>query len=88
MSAFRAQTHVNFHSTQPTTGIKEGGNMLIMGGTGPMGHLSKSTAHYGPKKPSTLLLTDVNQAKLDRAKKLYPSVWVDIKLFNVNNLSL
>ena len=88
IAAFRAQYHVNFHSYQPTTGIKEGGNMLIMGGTGPMGLLAIDYALHGPKKPSTLVVTDVNQDKLDRAKKLYPSDWVDIKFVNVNGLSI
>ncbi len=53
-----------------------------------MGLLAIDYALHGPKKPSTLVVTDVNQAKLDRAKKLYPSDWVDIKFVNVNNLSL
>jgi threonine dehydrogenase-like Zn-dependent dehydrogenase len=88
IAAFHAHYHVDAHSYQPTMGVKVGGDMLIMGGTGPMGLLAVDYALHGPMKPKTLIVTDVDQAKLDRAKRLYPSDDVDIQFVNVDGLSL
>ncbi|GAF41015.1 L-sorbose-1-phosphate reductase [Agrilactobacillus composti DSM 18527 = JCM 14202] len=87
IAAFRAQYHVNKHTYQPTMGIKDGGNLLIVGGTGPMGLLAVDYALHGPKKPKKLVVTDMDQAKLDRAKKLYPSDEVEVEFLNVKGLS-
>ncbi len=70
-------------------GIRENGNLLLLGGTGPMGGLlAIDYAIHAEVKPKTLVVTDINQAKLDRAKKLYPSDEVEMVFINVNNLSI
>jgi threonine dehydrogenase-like Zn-dependent dehydrogenase len=53
--------------------LKPDGNLLIMGGTGPMGLLAIDYALHGPIKPKHIVVTDRHQEKLDRAAKLYPS---------------
>jgi threonine dehydrogenase-like Zn-dependent dehydrogenase len=87
IAAFHAHYHVNAHTYQPTMGTKKGGNMLMIGGTGPMGLLAVDYALHGPMKPKNLIVTDINQDKLDRAKRLYPSDDVNIQFINTAGLS-
>lgn len=67
----------NFHLVEGTydheMGLKIGGNMLIMGGTGPMGLLAIDYALHGERKPAKLVVTDMHAERLARAAKLYPS---------------
>ncbi|CAM4101849.1 L-sorbose 1-phosphate reductase [Streptococcus penaeicida] len=72
IGAFEANYHLIEGSYNHQMGIKEAGNLLILGGTGPMGLLAVDYALHGPKKPKHLIVTDINQDKLDRAKALYP----------------
>ncbi|MGT2750591.1 zinc-binding dehydrogenase [Streptococcus orisasini] len=73
IGAFEANYHLVEGSYNHHMGIKEKGNMIILGGTGPMGLLAIDYALHGPRVPKTLIVTDINQDKLDRAKKLYQS---------------
>lgn len=73
IGAFEANYHLVEGSYNHHMGIKEKGNMIILGGTGPMGLLAIDYALHGPRVPKTLVVTDINQDKLDRAKKLYQS---------------
>ena len=88
IAAFDAQYHLIPHTYDHEMGIKDGGNMLIVGGTGTMGLLAIDYALHGEKKPGKLIVTDINQEKLDRAERLYPSDEVDIQFVNTNNLSI
>ena len=65
-------------------GIKPKGNILMLGGTGPMGLLAIDYALHSDVKPKNLVVTDIDQSKLDRAKKLYPSDEVNVSFVNVN----
>lgn len=77
----------NFHLIEGTynheMGLKIGGNMLIMGGTGPMGLLAIDYALHGERKPANLVVTDMNADRLARAAKLYPST-AETEVFYVN----
>ena len=73
IGAFEANYHLMEGSYRHKMGIKESGNLLIMGGTGPMGLLAIDYALHGPIKPSHIVVTDMDQNKLERTKKLYPS---------------
>lgn len=73
IGAFEANYHLIEGSYNHKMGIKEDGNMLILGGTGPMGLLAIDYALHGPINPKNLVVTDINQDKLDRAERLYPS---------------
>lgn len=73
ISAFEANYHVIEGSYQHKMGIKGGGNLLIMGGTGPMGMLAIDYALHGPIKPNHIVVTDLDDRKLERTKRLYPS---------------
>lgn len=88
IAAFDAQFHLIPHTYDHKMGIKEGGNLLMLGGTGPMGLLAIDYAIHADTKPKTLVVTDLNQEKLDYAKRLYPSDEVKMVFLNVNNLSI
>jgi L-sorbose 1-phosphate reductase len=69
--AFNVQYHFEHGSYQHEMGIVEGGAMALLGGTGPMGLGAIDYAIHGPRKPKTLLVTDIDQARLDRAEHLF-----------------
>ena len=53
------------------TGLKEGGKTIILAGCGPMGLEAIDIALHGTKRPSLLVVTDLDQERLDRAEKLF-----------------
>src|SRR5699024_2730955 len=73
VGAFSANYHLLHGTYEHQMGIKPEGNLLIMGGTGPMGLLAIDYALHGPVKPKKIVVTDRHQDKLDRAAKVYPS---------------
>lgn len=83
IGAFEANYHLKEGSYEHKMGIKTDGNLLIMGGTGPMGLLAIDYALHGPIKPKKLVITDRDAEKLARAEKLYPSQ-NGIEVFYVN----
>lgn len=87
IGAFEANYHLIEGSYNHKMGIKEDGNLLILGGTGPMGLLAIDYALHGPIKPKNVVVTDIDQSKLDRAEKLYPSTDVtQITFVNTKDL--
>lgn len=52
-------------------GIKEKGNMMIMGGAGPMGLGMIDYALHRESKPQQLIVTDVDDQRLKRAEKIF-----------------
>jgi threonine dehydrogenase-like Zn-dependent dehydrogenase len=68
--------HANYH-TRPGSyihqmEIKAGGNMAILAGVGPMGLAAINYAiHRTDRKPKKIVVTDIDQTRLDRAKALY-----------------
>lgn len=73
IGAFNANYHLIPGSYRHNMGIKPGGNLLILGGTGPMGLLAIDYALHGPVNPQLMVITDRHQEKLDYARSLYPS---------------
>ncbi|MBP2058201.1 threonine dehydrogenase-like Zn-dependent dehydrogenase [Lactobacillus colini] len=88
IAAFNAQFHLIPHSYKHKMGIKPNGNMLIIGGTGPMGLLAIDYALHADTKPKQLIVTDIDQDKLNRAQHLYPSKEVDIQFINTKDLTI
>ncbi len=71
VGGFNVQYHFEHGSYQHEMGIVEGGALALLGGTGPMGLGAIDYAIHGPRKPKTLLVTDIDQARLDRAEHLF-----------------
>lgn len=71
IGAFHANYHTESGSYIHKMGIKEGGNMAILAGVGPMGLGAIDYAIHADKKPSRLVVTDIDEARLVRAASLY-----------------
>ena len=52
-------------------GIREGGAMAVLAGAGPMGLSAVDLALHGDNRPSLLVITDIDQARLDRAASIF-----------------
>lgn len=72
IGAFNASYHTEKGKYVHKMGVKEGGKMLILAGCGPMGIGAIDYALNGlDKQPSVLVVTDVDEAKINRAKALF-----------------
>lgn len=67
--------HVNYHmepgNYNHKMGIVEGGKMALLAGVGAMGLGTIDYSIHGPRRPGLLVVTDIDQARLDRAASLY-----------------
>ncbi len=74
MSTIIGGFNVNYHSElgsyEHIMGIKEGGNLALLASVGPMGLGAIELAIHGPRKPKLLVVTDIDQARLDRAASI------------------
>lgn len=72
VAGFKANFHLRDRNAYDhVNGIKAGGNMAIIGGTGPMGSLAIDLAIHGELRPSLLVVTGRTEAKLQRLAELY-----------------
>lgn len=76
MSCIIGGYHANYHTNKlnydHAMGTKEGGNILIMGGCGPMGLGAVSYGIYFENKPKRIVVTDIDDAKIERARECIP----------------
>ena len=72
VSAFRTNYHHPFGSHVHEMGIEDGGTMLLMAGCGAMGLGCIDIACHSPeKRPRRLVVTDVDDARLARAARMF-----------------
>lgn len=71
IGAFHAQYHTERGKYVHSMGNVIGGNMAILAGAGPMGLGAIDYAIHNERKPALLVVTDVNQDRLDRAASIY-----------------
>ena len=95
MSCIIAGYHENYHSHYEThthiMGIKEGGAVAILAGVGPMGLGCVDYGIHCERKPSLMVVTDIDQARLDRAATLLTveeAAKNGVKLIYVNTSSI
>ena len=72
VGAFHATYHTSMTDYIHRMGIREGGNLAIMAGAGPMGLGALTYAIHRDVRPARVVITDINQARLDRAAELFP----------------
>jgi threonine dehydrogenase-like Zn-dependent dehydrogenase len=77
LSCVIGAVHANYHTAQGEYAhrmdIKEGGKMALLAGVGPMGlGLVDYILHRG-RKPSLLVVTDIDDARLKRAAEILPA---------------
>lgn len=74
MSCIVGGYHANYHTTAGnyvhSMGIVEGGKCAILAGVGPMGLGAIDYAIHCDRKPSLLVVTDIDDARLERAATL------------------
>ena len=86
IGAYRAQFHTG-EDYKYINGIKENGNLCLLGATGPMGYLAIDYALNNDIKPKNVVVTGRTQSKLDYLEKLYPLDYAKergINLYYVN----
>ena len=95
MSCIIAGYHENYHSIYEThsheMGIKEGGSVAILAGVGPMGLGAVDYGIHCDRRPSLMVVTDIDQTRLDRAAKLLTveeAAKFGVKLIYVNTSNL
>jgi len=72
VGAFRAQYHWAPGTYEHEMGIRRGGNCALVAAAGPMGFGAIDYAVHGPCRPARLLVTDIDPARLERARAMLP----------------
>jgi len=72
IGAFHAAYHTQMGVYTHEMGIREGGNLAIMAGAGPMGLGALTYALHCDRRPGRVVVTDIDQERLDRAAALFP----------------
>ena len=95
MSCIVGGYHANYHIKPGVyvhdMGVVEGGNMAILAGAGPMGLGCADYAIHGGRAPKLLIVTDLDDARLERAAKILPpedakKYGVDLRFINTGNI--
>jgi len=71
VGAFNSQYHFKTGEYVHKMGIVENGAMAILAGAGPMGLGAIDYTLHGPRRPRLLVVTDIDQARLDRAAEIF-----------------
>ena len=75
MSCIIGAFHANYHTTggsyEHKMDIAEDGNLAILAGAGPMGLGAIDYALHRERKPKLVVVTDIDQERLDRAASIY-----------------
>jgi threonine dehydrogenase-like Zn-dependent dehydrogenase len=72
VGAYHAQYHTKPGSYMHEMGIRGGGSLALLASVGPMGLGAIDYAIHGGIKPARIVVTDIDQVRLDRAQKLIP----------------
>ena len=91
IGAFNASYHTRTGSYVHDMSIKEGGNMAILAGVGPMGLGMIDYAIHNERRPKLLVVTDINEERLQRASKIFTAEEAEkygVKLIYVNTANV
>lgn len=91
IGAFHASYHVPGGTYVHEMGIKPGGHMAILAGVGPMGLGAIDYALHADRRPGMLVVTDIDEARIARAAKLFPpehAIRQGVQLIYVNTSKL
>lgn len=73
IGAYHASFHTKMGSYEHSMGIVEGGKLAILAGAGPMGLGAIDYALNCDRRPGLIVVSDVDQSRLDRAAKIFPA---------------
>ena len=68
---FKAMYHTKHGVYEHWMGIKQGGKMALLASVGPMGLAAIDYIIHTDRRPSLLTITDIDQARLDRAASIF-----------------
>jgi L-sorbose 1-phosphate reductase len=71
VGAYHAQYHTRGGSYVHEMGIREGGSLALLASVGPMGMGAIDYAMHAPRKPSRVVVTDIDDARLRRAASIF-----------------
>ncbi|MDR3258855.1 MAG: zinc-binding dehydrogenase [Fusobacteriaceae bacterium] len=71
IGGYHAMYHTKMGVYEHQMGIVEGGKLAIIAGAGPMGLGAVDYALHADRKPSLLVVTDIDDARLERASKIF-----------------
>lgn len=92
IGAFHASFHTKMGVYKHEMGIKKGGTLALLAAGGPMGLGSLTYAINCDRAPSKIVLTDINEERINRAKELFPKeeiakLGIELDIINTNNIS-
>ncbi len=91
VGGYHANYHTNKHNYEHAMGTKVDGNILIMGGCGPMGLGAVSYGLCTENKPKRIVVTDISDDRIKRAKEcitIEEAKDKGIELYYVNTASM
>lgn len=95
MSCIIGGYHANYHTNkvnyEHAMGTKVGGNILVMGGCGPMGLGAVSYGLYTENKPKRLVVTDISDDRISRAREVISEEYAatkGVELIYVNTATM
>ena len=71
VGAYHAQYHTKGGSYVHEMGIKEGGTIALLASVGPMGMGAIDYAMHAPRRPSRVVVTDIDDTRLRRAASIF-----------------
>ena len=83
VGAAHAEFHTKYGSYKHTMGIQRRGECALLAAAGPMGLGFVDYLTHGPRKPKLLVVTDIDQARLDRAAQ-----WMTVEDAKKNGVKL
>lgn len=91
IGAFHAAFHTKMGVYHHEMGIKDGGKMVVLAGAGPMGLGMVDYALHGDRQPSMLIVTDIDEARLEKARALFPqehgkSLGIELLFINTKDM--
>ncbi|MFI3142376.1 MAG: zinc-binding dehydrogenase [Clostridia bacterium] len=72
IGGFHGNYHTNKRNHDLTTGTKEGGDIIILGGCGPMGLGAISYGMQLENKPKRIVVTEISDERIARAREVIP----------------
>jgi len=91
IGAFHASYHTDMGSYEHRMGIAAGGKLAILAGAGPMGLGAVDYALHGDRRPGLIVVTDVDEARITRAKAIFDpaevkKTGIDLLFVNTGNM--
>ena len=87
ISAFRSAYHLAPNNKDHIMGLKDGGSLAILAGCGPMGLGAAEVAMAMQRRPSRIVLTDIDAHRVERAKTLLkPKNGVQVEVVNTSGV--